>query len=98
MDASSVYRAQKPRHGRPMAGFLLSTLARSSAGKRGAENPAQGAEIPRRPSIFRITIFRRDGGGLTYRVSVNSFRLTRIQIGTATSIRPGFTREWDDLT
>ena len=51
MDAFSVYRAQKPRHGRPMAGFLLLTLARASVGKRATENPAQpaerGSEIPR---------------------------------------------------
>ena len=36
MDASSVYRAQKPRHGRPMAGFLLLTFAPASVGKRAA--------------------------------------------------------------
>src|SRR5215470_1248606 len=35
-NASSVYRAQKPRHGRPMAGFLPLTLARGSGGKRAA--------------------------------------------------------------
>jgi|SRR6516225_2469593 len=46
MDASSVYRAQKPRHGRPMAGFLLLTLARGSAGKRAAPpRPLSGVAI-----------------------------------------------------
>ena len=39
-----MYRAPKPRHGRPMVGFLLLTLARGSVGERAAENPAHAAE------------------------------------------------------
>src|SRR5262249_39588048 len=75
---------EDPRHGRPWRGFAVDTRARF-CGKACHRNPAQAAElsseIPRGTSIYRITIFRRDGGGLAYPASVNWFRLTRIRIG-----------------
>jgi len=47
MDASSVYRAQKPRHGRPMAGFCLPPSSVPADTQRVKESPGRAGAASR---------------------------------------------------